>query len=83
MDRSFEKYKLGRTTATISNMSSNIDPKRLESWKKAFAESGITYETDDEYKEAIYNLVGYIETLIEMDKQQKAAQKKVLKTSKS
>ena len=51
------------------------EDERLASWKKAFAKSGITYKTDDEYKEAIYNLVGYVETLIEMDKQQKAAQK--------
>lgn len=46
--------------------------KDLESWKVAFATSGIQYETDEEYQEAIYNLVDYIGTLIQMDQQQKA-----------
>ncbi len=54
------------------NMGMHISEERLTAWKKAFAKSGIKYETDDEYKEAIFNLVGYFETLIEMDKQQKA-----------
>ena len=49
-----------------------ITGKDLESWKVAFAKSGITYDTDEEYEEAIYNLVGYIDTLIQMDQQQKA-----------
>ncbi len=49
-----------------------ITSKDLESWKVAFAKSGITYDTDEEYQEAIYNLVGYIDTLIQMDQQQKA-----------
>lgn len=52
-----------------------ITGKDLESWKVAFAKSGITYDTDDEYQEAIYNLVNYMETLIQMDQQQKAANK--------
>jgi hypothetical protein len=64
-------------------VNSNIDAKSLESWKKAFAKSGITYKTDDEYREAIYNLVGYVETLIEMDKQQKAAREKAAKAVKT
>lgn len=55
-------------------MRSQIDAKSLESWKKAFAKSGIKYDTDEQYKEAVYNLVGYVETLIEMDKQLKAAE---------
>jgi len=50
-----------------------ITGKDLESWKVAFAKSGIQYDTDAEYQEAIYNLVGYIETLIQMDQQQKVA----------
>lgn len=49
-----------------------ITGKDLESWKIALAKSGIKYETDEEYQEAIYNLVGYIDTLIQMDQQQKA-----------
>lgn len=50
-----------------------ITVKDLESWKVAFAKSGIKYDSDEEYQEAIYNLVGYIDTLIQMDQQQKAS----------
>ena len=50
-----------------------ITGKDLENWKVAFAKSGIKYDTDEEYQEAIYNLVGYFDTLIQMDQQQKAA----------
>lgn len=49
-----------------------ITGKDLESWKVAFAKSGIIYETNEEYQEAIYNLVNYLDTLIQMDQQQKA-----------
>jgi hypothetical protein len=49
-----------------------LDDERLAGWKEAFAKSGIKYETDEEYEEAIFNLVGYFETLIEIDRQQKA-----------
>lgn len=51
-----------------------ITGKDLESWKVAFAKSGITYDTDEDYQEAIYNLVSYFDTLIQMDQQQKAAE---------
>ena len=50
-----------------------ITSKDLENWKVAFAQSGIKYDTDEEYQEAIYNLVGYIDILIQMDRQQKTA----------
>lgn len=56
-------------------MSAPLDDKSLERWKKAFAKSGITYDTDDEYREAVHNFVGYFEVLIEMDQQQKAKKK--------
>lgn len=52
-----------------------ITGKDLEEWKIAFAKSGITYDTDEEYQEAIYNLVNYFDVLIQMDQQQKAAEK--------
>ncbi len=52
-----------------------ITGKDLESWKVAFAKSGIKYDSDEEYQEAIYNLVGYIDILIQMDQQQKAAER--------
>lgn len=41
---------------------------QLNKWKETFAKSGITYETDDEYREAVQNLIGYFEVLIEIDK---------------
>jgi hypothetical protein len=50
-----------------------ITGKDLESWKVAFAKSGIKYDSDEEYQEAIYNLVNYFDVLIQMDQQQKAA----------
>ncbi len=50
-----------------------ITGKDLESWKVAFAKSDIKYDTDAEYQEAIYNLVSYIDTLIQMDQQQKVS----------
>lgn len=52
-------------------MTIDIDEKKLLAWKESFAESGINYETDDEYKEAIYNLVGYFDVLIQIDLAQK------------
>lgn len=52
-----------------------ITGKDLEDWKVAFAKSGIKYDTDEEYQEAIYNLVSYFDTLIQMDQQQRAAKK--------
>ena len=57
----------------------DISQERLNAWKRAFAKSGINYETDDEYKEAIFNLVGYFEILIDMDKSQKEAADKIKK----
>ncbi len=48
-------------------MTIDLDEKKLLAWKESFAKSGINYETDDEYKEAIYNLAGYFDILIQMD----------------
>ena len=59
-----------------------IDSKELEGWKKALAESGIKYDTDEEYEEAFFNLTGFFETLIEMDKQQKESKNTKLPESK-
>ena len=52
-----------------------LTDKELAEWKEAFAKSGIKYETDDEYREAVYNLVGFFDVLIQMDQQQKNAKK--------
>jgi len=53
----------------------NLDEKKLAAWKESFAKSGIKYETDEEYKEAIYNLVGYFNVLIQMEQKQKIEQR--------
>lgn len=57
-------------------MTHSLDAKRLADWKKTLANMGIRYKTDDEYKEAFHNLVGYFDVLIQMDLQQKQANKK-------
>lgn len=44
-----------------------LTDKQLEDWKKSFAKDDIVYETDDEYREAVHNLVGYFDVLIQMD----------------
>lgn len=43
----------------------------LARWKETFAKDGIAYETDDEYREAISNLVGFFDILIQIDREQK------------
>jgi threonine dehydrogenase-like Zn-dependent dehydrogenase len=48
-----------------------VTPKKLEMWKSKFAEMGIHYETDDEYIDAVNNLTGFFDVLIEMDLEQK------------
>lgn len=58
----------------------DLDEKKLEAWKESFAKSGIQYETDDEYKEAIYNLVGYFNVLIQIEQKQKIDQELKFKT---
>ena len=50
-----------------------LSDERLAEWKVTFAKAGIHYDTDDEYREAVHNLVGYFELLIEMDQQQSQA----------
>jgi hypothetical protein len=43
------------------------DDVRLENWKKSFAKDGIVYNTDADYVEAINNLMGFFEILIDID----------------
>lgn len=59
-----------------------MSKKELEEWEKALAESDIKYDTDEEYEEALFNLTGFFETLIEMDKQQKESKNTKLPESK-
>ncbi|MGB4758480.1 MAG: hypothetical protein WBP26_00305 [Candidatus Saccharimonadales bacterium] len=46
----------------------------LKRWKETLAKDGIVYDTDDDYREAISNLVGYFDVLIQMDMTQKQKQ---------
>lgn len=50
----------------------DINEESLKRWKKAFSKDGIEYETDTEYCEAIRNFTGFVDTLIEIDRQLKA-----------
>ena len=50
----------------------SIDDESLKKWKETFAKDGIVYETDEDYFEAINNLVGFFEILIEIDQKQKS-----------
>lgn len=45
--------------------------EELTRWKDVFAKDGIVYQTDDEYREAVSNLVGFLDILIEIDQKQK------------
>ncbi|HTE57194.1 MAG TPA: hypothetical protein VK694_00465 [Verrucomicrobiae bacterium] len=48
-----------------------LTDEQLQRWKEVFAKDGIVYDTDDDYREAVSNLVGYFEILIEMDRSQR------------
>ena len=60
----------------VMDSSRDIDEESLQRWKTTFAKDGISYKTDDEYREAIRNFVGFIDILVEinnsLDKQTKA-----------
>jgi len=48
---------------------------QLNKWKETFAKDGIVYDTDEDYREAVNNLVGYFDVLIQMDLKQKQAER--------
>lgn len=52
-------------------MYSKITDKQLEDWKNALAKSNIIYDTDDDYREAMHNLAGFFDVLIQIDLEQK------------
>ena len=56
-------------------MYSKITDKQLDDWKKALAKSNIVYDTDEEYRDAMSNLAGFFDILIEIDLQQKSTVK--------
>lgn len=49
----------------------SLAPKELENWSESFAKDGIVYKTDNGCLEATSNLVGLIDLLIEINKNQK------------
>ncbi len=51
--------------------------KQLAKWKAALAKTSVYYKTEDEYREAVHNLVGYFDVLVQMELEQK---RKVQKT---
>lgn len=55
-------------------MYTDISTKQLEDWKATLAKSGISYETDDDYREALRNLAGFFDVLIQIDLDQKKRQ---------
>ena len=48
-----------------------LSPEELQRWKDTFAKDGIMYDSDDDNREAVHNLVGYVNLLVEIDQQQK------------
>lgn len=52
-----------------------LSQNELDKWKETFAKDGIIYESDDDYREAVSNLVGYFDILIRMDQEQKSKMK--------
>jgi len=52
-------------------MYSKITDKQLEGWKNALAKSNMIYDTDDDYREAMHNLLGFFDVLIQIDLEQK------------
>jgi len=48
-----------------------VTSAQLESWKSTLADSNVFYDTDDEYREAITNLTGFFDILIQIDLEQK------------
>ena len=52
-----------------------LTDEQLKKWKETFDKDSITYNTDEEYREAVINLIGYFDVLIQMDLEQKATSK--------
>lgn len=49
----------------------DIDNESLEKWKDSFAKEGVVYDSDEEYYEAIHNLTGFLDILVEIDRTSK------------
>lgn len=55
----------------------DISEKHMNEFKELCEKKGIKYETEDEYRQSMYNLVGFFDTLIEMDMAQRALKKRL------
>lgn len=55
----------------------DISDKTFKEFKETCEKKGIKYDTDEEYQEALRNLVGYVEILVEMDMKQRAFKKRL------
>lgn len=53
-----------------------LSGKELQKWKEIFAIDGIVYDTDNKYREAVNNLIGFFDVLIQMDQKQKITKNK-------
>ncbi len=55
----------------------DISEKHMNEFKELCDKKGIKYETEDEYRQSMYNLVGFFDTLIEIDMAQRALKKRL------
>lgn len=62
-------------------MYTEITDKQLEGWKASLAKSGIVYDTDDDYREALRNLTGFFDILIQIDLDQKRKASHTVRTA--
>lgn len=51
------------------NHLTNLSEQELRDWKETLAKSDIEYESDEDYIEALHNLTGFFDVLIQMDLQ--------------
>ena len=54
-----------------------VSDKSVEKFKELCEKKGIKYETEAEYREAMHNLVGFVDLLVEMDMAQRALKKRL------
>ena len=60
----------------------DISDKSLQGFKEAFNKDGIKYETDAEYRDAAMNLVNFVDTLVEMDMEERQRKQRLEKEPK-
>lgn len=52
-----------------------LTTEQLLKWKETFAKDGIVDDSDEDYREAVNNLVGYFDILIQIELEQKRKKK--------